>query len=174
MSAVKTLYTEDFFAWSQQQAEALRAAARGSSNQPLDWENLAEEVEDLGKSDRRELRSRLALIIEHLVKLRHSRARDPRRKWRETIRGERAEVERILEDSPSLRREVANLIVKEAKHAIELVIAELEERGEIAPAMGQALSKPKSEGSPYTVAQILGDWFPPEAKEVKKPARPGR
>ena len=48
MTAVKSLYDEDFFAWSQQQAEALRAAARGGWNQPLDWHNLAEEIEDLG------------------------------------------------------------------------------------------------------------------------------
>ena len=66
----KTLYDEDFVAWSKQQAEALRAAARGGSNQQLDWENLAEEIEDLGKS----LRSATAAaksvrIIQHLVKL---------------------------------------------------------------------------------------------------------
>jgi hypothetical protein len=50
MTNPKTLYEQDTAAWSRQQAEALRAAARGSSNQPLDWENLAEEIEDLGNS----------------------------------------------------------------------------------------------------------------------------
>ena len=55
MSDVKSLYDEDFVAWTQQQAKALRAAAGSRTNQPLDWENLAEEVEDLGKSVRREL-----------------------------------------------------------------------------------------------------------------------
>jgi hypothetical protein len=71
MPDVKTLYDEDFVAWSEQQAEALRAAARTGSNQQLDWENLAEEIESLGRSQRRELRSRLSVIMEHLVKLEH-------------------------------------------------------------------------------------------------------
>jgi len=48
MAGLKTLYDEDFAAWSKQQAEALRAAARGGSKQQLDWENLAEEIERLG------------------------------------------------------------------------------------------------------------------------------
>jgi len=48
MSDVKTLYKEDFVAWSKEQAEALRSAARDGSNQKLDWENLAEEIEKLG------------------------------------------------------------------------------------------------------------------------------
>ncbi len=49
MTDLKTLYEEDTVAWSEQQAAALRAAARGGSNQPLDWENLAEEIEELGQ-----------------------------------------------------------------------------------------------------------------------------
>jgi hypothetical protein len=55
MTAVKSLYDEDFFAWSQQQAH-------GGSNYELDWENLAEEIEGLARSERRELASRLSLI----------------------------------------------------------------------------------------------------------------
>ena len=51
MADTRTLYEEDFVAWTEQQAEALRSAARGSTNQPLDWENLAEEIESLGRSD---------------------------------------------------------------------------------------------------------------------------
>ncbi|MBV9018118.1 MAG: DUF29 family protein, partial [Alphaproteobacteria bacterium] len=42
MNDVRTLYDEDFVAWTEQQAEALRSAGRGRTNQPLDWENLAE------------------------------------------------------------------------------------------------------------------------------------
>ena len=49
MPDVKTLYDQDFVTWAEQQAEALRAAGRGTTNQPLDWENLAEEIEDLPK-----------------------------------------------------------------------------------------------------------------------------
>src|SRR5262249_9612563 len=71
---IKTLYDEDFLVWSRQQAKALRSAARGSSNQTLDWQNLAEEIEDLGKRERRELASRVSTIIEHLIKLARSPA----------------------------------------------------------------------------------------------------
>jgi hypothetical protein len=59
MTGLKTLYDEDFVAWSKQQAEALRAAARGGSNQQLDWENLAEEIGSLGKSQRSALGSQI-------------------------------------------------------------------------------------------------------------------
>ena len=74
MTDLKRLYQRDFAAWSKQQAEALRAAGRGGSNQPLDWENLAEEIEDLGISQRSALRSQILRIIQHLVKLEHLRS----------------------------------------------------------------------------------------------------
>ena len=84
MTKLKVLYEEDtFLAWSRNQAAALRAAAQDGSNQELDWENLAEEIEDLGKSQRLALRSRISTIIEHLVKLAHSPANDPRSGWQQ-------------------------------------------------------------------------------------------
>ena len=82
MTDTQTLYDEDFVAWTEQQAEALRAAGRSSTNQLLDWENVAEEIESLGRSDRRELHSQIYRIIRHLAKLQFSPAADPRRGWR--------------------------------------------------------------------------------------------
>jgi len=73
---LKSLYETDTVAWSEQQAAALRAAARGGSSQPLDWENLAEEIESLGRSLKLGLRSQVVRIIQHLVKLAHSPALD--------------------------------------------------------------------------------------------------
>jgi sugar (pentulose or hexulose) kinase len=61
------LYGRDFVRWAEAQAAALRAAARAGAILPLDWEHLAEEVEDLAQSQRRELRSRLGTILEHLL-----------------------------------------------------------------------------------------------------------
>jgi hypothetical protein len=165
MSDVDILYDKDFFAWSKQQAEALRSAARTGSNQELDWENLAEEIESLGKSDRRELASRISTIIEHLVKLGHSPAHDPRVGWRQTIHRERVEIERILEDSPSLRREVPQVISNETKHAVDGVIMGLDSRDELSRSLRQALkSKSYLDLVTYTPEQILGDWFPSEPK----------
>ncbi len=65
------LYDADFFLWTQEQARLLRNSAHAATNLPLDWENLAEEVEDLGRSNRRELRNRLRVVMEHLLKLQH-------------------------------------------------------------------------------------------------------
>ena len=65
----KPLYEQDFFRWTEEQARGLRAAAAMRLNAPLDWENLAEEIESLGRSDRRELASRVQTVIEHLMKL---------------------------------------------------------------------------------------------------------
>lgn len=81
MTELKSLYDTDFLAWSKQQAEALRAAMGNGSNQRLDLGNLAEEIEDLGKSVRRELQSQIRRIVRHLLKLEHSPAKEPRRGW---------------------------------------------------------------------------------------------
>ena len=64
-------YEEDFVRWTEQQSRALREAAGVGTNLPLDWANLAEEIESLGASQRRELHCRLAVILEHLMKLEH-------------------------------------------------------------------------------------------------------
>ena len=149
------LYEEDFVRWTEEQAEALRQAARNGTNLPLDWENLAEEVESLGRSERRELRNRIAVILEHLLKLQFSPALDPRPSWMETIERERATIERLLEDSPSLRSELAGMIAAETPRAARLAARSLEHYGEIELTEGTKLRAPD-----YTVDQVLGDWFP--------------
>jgi len=91
MTKLKALYDQDFVRWTEQQAGALRQAK--GSNLPLDWENLAEEIESLGRSDRRELRSQITRILRHLLKLEASPAAEPRAGWRSTIREARSEIE---------------------------------------------------------------------------------
>ena len=105
------LYDRDFVLWTEEQAAALRRTKE--SNLPLDWENLAEEIESLGKSDRRALSSQIRRILHHLFKMEASPASEPRAGWRSTIRTARAEIEDILRDSPSLRRQIdaANHVV---------------------------------------------------------------
>jgi Domain of unknown function DUF29 len=165
MTEATTLYDEDFFVWSKQQADALRAAARNGSNQKLDWENLAEEIENLGRSERRELARRLSTIIEHLVKLDHSPAKGPRHGWRQTIRRERLELCRLLEDSPSLRREAPDMAKKETAAAAETALADLEDRGEVSPGLREQLTaKSYLDLFSYSADQILGDWFPADTK----------
>jgi Domain of unknown function DUF29 len=79
MSTV-TDYDRDLLVWSERQAALLRRVAAGDRvNDQIDWSNVAEEVEALGKSERRELQSRIAIVLLHLIKLQASPATDPRR-----------------------------------------------------------------------------------------------
>lgn len=157
MPDIKTLYDEDFVAWLEAQATALRAAARSGSNQEIDWENLAEEIDGLARSERRELRSRLAVVIKHLIKLELSPARAPREDWENTVRRERMDIELVIEDSPSLAREVPDLAQKAVRLGSENAVQALELHGELSTTLREVL-KSKS----YTPEQILGDWFPPD------------
>ncbi|WP_029011156.1 DUF29 domain-containing protein [Azospirillum halopraeferens] len=100
-------YDEDHYAWTQEQARLLREAAQQRSNTSIDWEHIAEEIEDMGKSDLRTVGSHLARIVEHLLKLEFSPAAEPRGGWRKTVREQRASAVDALEDSPSLRRRIA-------------------------------------------------------------------
>jgi len=94
------LYETDFIGWTEQQARVLREAAASRSNLALDWENLIEEVEDLGRSYYLGVASRIARIIEHLLKLEFSPATAPRLGWRSTIRTTGGEIESRLESDP--------------------------------------------------------------------------
>lgn len=153
--ADRSLYDEDFVRWSKEQAEAIRAAASSGTNLPLDWENLAEEVESLGKALRSELRSRCAIIVEHLLKLQHSEASDPRRGWIETIGRERAQIELLLEDNPGLRANLHDTAGQSGRLGRKLAQAGLERHDELTALRRRALFETE-----YGVDQILGDWLP--------------
>jgi hypothetical protein len=161
MAKLKALYDEDFVRWTEEQAATLRQAKNlppagtVGSNLPLDWENLAEEIESLGKSDRRELRSQITRVLRHLLKLEASPAAEPRAGWRSTIDESRTEIEGLLEDSPSLRRETPALIKRQIRAAARLAADDLAHHGEPTEAVRARL-----EGGEYTEEQVLGDWFP--------------
>jgi hypothetical protein len=157
MADLKLLYEEDTAAWSENQAAALRAAAQGGSNQELDWENLAEEIESLRKQLKYALRSQIFRIIHHLVKLPYSPAIDPRNGWRRTIRSARLEIKSILEDSPSLKNDIPGIISREMQRAVEYAADDLMEFDELS-----RLQLPSMRKVTYTPEQILGDWFPSE------------
>lgn len=150
-----TLYDNDFYQWTQQQATAIRAALTARTNLPIDWENVAEEIEDLGKSRRRELASRLGTIVEHLLKLDLSPAEAPRAGWIETIVRSRSDIERLLEENPSLRSQVAELLADEAPRSVRLLAQLLSLRGEATPQVLARLQR-----TAFTDEQVLGDWFP--------------
>ena len=161
MAKPGALYDEDFVRWTEEQAAALRRAqslplaGRRGSNLKLDWQHLAEEIESLGKSDRRELRSQITRVLRHLLKLEVSPAAEPRAGWRATIDEARMEIEGLLDDSPSLRRETDGLIKKQIRAAARLAADDLRQYGETDEAIRGRLEK-----RGFTVGQVLGDWFP--------------
>jgi hypothetical protein len=166
MTDTKSLYDRDFVAWTEQQAEALRTAARTGTNQALDWENLAEEIESLGRSDRRELQSQIQRIIRHLLKLQFSAASDPRRGWRESVVDGRSQAELVLADSPSLQPQLEQFVSAQTPTAVKRAIFDLGEYGEVDPTTERALRAAR-----YSVDQILGDWVPPDPTRSPDPTQ---
>jgi hypothetical protein len=100
----RSLYQTDYYAWTKQQAAALRAMAARRPSSTLDLENLAEEVESLGRGDWRAARSQVQRVLEHMLKLEVSPAREPRAQWLDTVDSARRELIDLL--TPVLRREV--------------------------------------------------------------------
>jgi hypothetical protein len=147
-----SLYDQDLVLWAEQQGRELRAAAGAGWNAPIDWENVAEEIETLGRSERRSLASHITNVIEHLLKLQASPIGEPTRGWRDSVRHARTEIEDVLADSPSLRREVAAVIARQVPRARAIVRANLEDHGEQPRIDLDAVS--------YTEQQVLGDWLP--------------
>ena len=158
MSDASTLHDTDFLAWTQLQAEALRAAASAGTNMPLDWELLAEEIEGLGKQLRFELENRLDTVIEHLLELQYSPAKRAYAGWRRTVRRSRGEIERILKGNRSLRQGCGEVIARLGSKAAWRVALDLKERGEITAAVVAEVGQ-----AALTEDQVLGDWFPADS-----------
>jgi hypothetical protein len=94
-------YDIDLALWAESRGRALRDAAHAGTNLPINWENVAEEIEALGKSQARELASRFSIILVHPMKLHAAPATEPRAGWHATIAQQRGDIELVLADSPS-------------------------------------------------------------------------
>jgi hypothetical protein len=90
----ETLYDEDFYAWTQHQAALLRRLPPAGNE--LDFEQIAEEIEDLGRSDLRTAQSLCEHIIEHFLKLQFSGLAEPADHWRDEIVEWRLQLEKVL------------------------------------------------------------------------------
>ncbi len=113
-------YDLDFYAWTQRQGGLLRRLAAGErvNDADLDWPNIAEEIETLGRSERGAVASRIRNVVEHLMKLEASPATEPRAGWRRTIKRERIDIESLLDGNPTLKPVVSQLIASELpRHA---------------------------------------------------------
>jgi hypothetical protein len=144
-------YEDDFYAWTQHQAEVLRTMPVADNR--FDREHVAEEIEDLGKSERDAVRSQIRRIIEHLRKLAYSPAVLPRFDWMHSISDARAELEDKL--SPTLRRDVEAALEKLYAQPRRNATLSLRTFGED----GAAQAFPDK--CPYSLDEICQqDWYP--------------
>lgn len=95
---MNTLHDQDFYSWTAQQADLLRAGRLDE----LDTGNLIEELMDMGASQEWELESRLTVLIAHLLKWRYQPERQGKR-WRATIKEQRYRIARLLAKNPGLK-----------------------------------------------------------------------
>jgi len=149
----RTLYDSDTFSWAMTQADALRDVAAGRRSNAVDWDHVIEEIESLGKEQRHALRSHLANILAHLLKLDFSTAVDPVSHWRKEVRVQRAQFEDRLFDNPGLKPHLAAILAEAYVKARKLAASGLEEDGITLSRLPQ--------DCPYTLDQVRDfDWFP--------------
>jgi hypothetical protein len=148
----RELHENDYYGWIREQVRALR----GRDVDDIDFDNVAEEVEDLGKSERRSAQSQMETLSRHLLKLsyasRLSRVRNVRSR-ENTIELARFRFKKLLDESPSLRPVLEDLFNDAYKGA----------RISARRALGFP-AEPLPETPPRTLAQVLDDSFVPKAQ----------
>ncbi|MBA3603112.1 MAG: DUF29 domain-containing protein [Parachlamydiaceae bacterium] len=98
-----SLYEKDFYKWTEEQAELLKEG----KYENLDIEHLREEIESLGKSDKRALKSYLIIILQHLLKINYAPGwQENSNSWMTSIENSKIEIRLLLEDSPSLKKKI--------------------------------------------------------------------
>jgi Domain of unknown function DUF29 len=144
------LYDEDFYAWTQQQAELLRRLPPVSNS--FDAANVAEEIEDLGRSELRAAQSLCEHIIEHFLKLEYSGINEPAAHWRDEIVEWRLQLEKTLTCSIEAKLDLP------ARYRAAIRLVRRLERD--VPGLTDRLPVQ----CPYTLDQIVSgadeDWFP--------------
>jgi Domain of unknown function DUF29 len=148
-----SLYDEDFLAWTEQQAALVRAGRLDE----LDLDNLAEELDTMGRSEWGELENRLEVLLMHMLKWDYQPARRSR-SWRGTMREQRNAIRRLMRRSPSLKRDLEDTIADVYPDAHGRAV---DETGLSAATFPDRL--------PYSVAQVLEPEIEPSASQP--PAR---
>ena len=138
-------YEEDFNSWLMTNAALLRER----KFMKIDAENIAEELEAMGRSEKRELISRLSVLIAQLLKWKYQAVRRTR-SWKNTISNQRIDINDLLEDSPSLHHNIQEKISKAYKKARLMAEDEIRIDKERFPSI-----------CPFTLQQIINeDFFP--------------
>ena len=145
-----TLYEDDFYAWAQEQAELLRRGPAGANR--LDYDLIAEEIEDLGRSELNAAQSLCEHIIEHFLKLEFSGLDEPANHWRDEVVERRTQLDKKL--TPTI---TAKLDLPDRYRVALRLVRRLDRE---VPGLMQRIPAE----CPYSLEQILGsggeDWFP--------------
>lgn len=140
-----TLYETDFYAWTQEQAQLLRTLTFPQ----IDAEHLSEEIESMGRAERRQLVNRLEILLVHLLKWQYQPELRGR-SWELTIAEQRRRIARLLRDNPSLRSYLFAAFVDAYEDAGFSVVRETGLPQTTFP-----------DTCPYTLDQVLDDpWLP--------------
>jgi hypothetical protein len=143
----RALYDQDFYAWANEQAGLLRAGRLSEA----DIEHIAEEIESMGRSEKRELVSRLEILLMHLLKWQHQPVLRGT-SWRLTLEEQRDKLEGHLGDNPSLKSTLGETIVAAYHYAILAAARETGLERSVFPV-----------ACPWSFEQILDSTFYPEA-----------
>lgn len=138
------LYGTDFYAWTLEQSERLKAG----DFEHLDIPNLVEEIESWGKQQRQELRNRLGILLGHLLKWDYQ-PEQRSKSWKYTIQEQRLQILDLLEQNPSLKTDQTEAVAKGYQLGLLLVGRETSLDPRALP-----------QHCPYTIEQILDATFP--------------
>lgn len=141
-----TNYEQDFYSWTQEQAALLRAGRLSD----LDIENLIEEVETMGRSEKRELESRLTVLLLHLLKWQYQEVRRGR-SWELSIVEQRLKFQQTLEENPGLKSKLDGILLKAYEYAVIQASRETKISKNVFP-----------QTCPWSFEQIIDDNFYPE------------
>lgn len=142
----QTLYETDYLQWIETTVEKLRCQEYVS----VDWENLIEEIEDMGRSERRSLKSNLIVVLVHLLKWQFQ----PERRsgsWEGSIIEHRRRVREALSDSPSLQPYLESIFAECYSQAVKQAKAETRLPLETFP-----------QQCPYEFTEVTQDEFLPD------------
>lgn len=144
--ANKQLYDQDLYAWALENAELMR---QGRFDE-VDVQHIVEELEALGASEKRELSSRIEVLLMHLLKWEYQPSHQGR-SWRLTIGNQRLDIERLLDDNPSLKSKLSEVLDKSYLRAAKKAHLETDLPISVFP-----------KKCPYTLEQVLDDEFWPK------------
>ncbi|KOR32141.1 hypothetical protein TI05_09150 [Achromatium sp. WMS3] len=150
MNTVQAEYEKDFYSWIYRNINLLRQ----HNFEALDIDILIDELESMAKGDRRKLISHLMVLISHLLKWQFQ----PEQRsgsWRGSIRKQRIQIRKQLEDSPSLKNQLVTGINSAYPDSLKLAIEETGLKADTFP-----------DECPYSITQLLNDDFYPQSGKV--------